>query len=65
MPEQPTIGLASRHLRIFIDVKSTMTRIPFNFLGARMSSARCLGREDGTSGFRLAGSGLNKKVAPT
>ena len=41
MPEQPTIGLASRHLRIFIDVKSTKTRM----LGARMSSARCLGRK--------------------
>jgi len=61
MPEQPTIGLASRHLRIFIDVKSTKTRM----LGARMSSARCPGREDGASGFRLAGSGLNKKVTPT
>ena len=45
MREQPTIELTSRHLRIFIGVKSTMTRIPFNLLGARMSSARCLGRK--------------------
>ncbi|MDP6428005.1 MAG: hypothetical protein QF393_08310, partial [Rhodospirillales bacterium] len=36
---QPTIGATCRHLRIFIDVKSAMTRIPFNLLGACQSSA--------------------------
>ena len=38
MREQPTIGATSRHLRIFIDVNSTMTRIPFNLTGARQRS---------------------------
>ena len=60
MREQPTIGLTSRHLRIFIDVKSTMTRIPFNLLGARMSSARCLGTQFGASGFRIEGATREK-----
>ena len=60
MREQPTIGLTSRHLRIFIDVKSTMTRIPFNLLGARMSSARWLGTQFGASGFGMEGATRDK-----
>ena len=39
MREQPIIGATSRHLRIFIDVNSTMTRIPFNLTEARQRSA--------------------------
>jgi len=63
MREQPIIGATSRHLKIFIDAKSSMTRIPFNLLGARMSSARWLGTQFGASGFGMEGASRRSMIA--